>query len=319
MSTDSGGRAASASLLADCAAFTELEPVSASQLDAVPGVLGRIARERAKDYDATDVAGRPRDRGGEQQLDRSVDSRGDATEDRRAAFVRALATRTSAADTEHALNVIAEVKRSSPSQDAIAQLEPVEAARQYVEGGAAAISVLTEKRHFGGELAHLEQVARDRDTWERYVPVLRKDFTVHPAQLVEAQHAGADAVLLIVAVLGGATQRYLHAAHGLGLAALVEVHDDEELDIALESGAEVIGVNNRDLTTLDVDLGTAPRLIARARNGGFEGVLVAESGYRSREDLVAVEGLADAVLVGTSLAGSGDLAGALRRLRGVKG
>ncbi len=98
------------------------------------------------------------------------------------------------------------------------------------------------------------------------------------------------------------------------MAALVEVHDEAELELALASGAEVLGVNNRDLTTLAIDLENAPRLLSRARAAGFEGVLVAESGYRTREDLRTVEGLADAVLVGTSLAGSGDLAGALRRL-----
>src|SRR5690606_738129 len=216
------------------------------------------------------------------------------------------------------LNVIAEVKRSSPSQGAIAPLYPVAAARQYVDGGAAAISVLTEERHFGGQLAHLEQVAQDRATWHRYVPLLRKDFTVHPLQLHEAREAGGDAVLLIVAVLGTSTARFLRAAHGYGLAALVEVHDDAELDLALESGAEVIGVNNRDLTTLNVDLATAPRLLARARDAGYQGVLVAESGYRTREDLAPVEGLADAVLVGTGLAGSRDPAGPLRRPRGVE-
>lgn len=232
------------------------------------------------------------------------------TADRRAAFTNALKRK-------NALNVIAEVKRSSPSQGQIAPLEPVEAARQYVRGGAAAISVLTETRHFQGELAHLMQVAQDRPSWDRYVPLLRKDFTVHPAQIVEAHAAGADAVLLIVAVLGAETGRFLAATHGSGLAALVEVHDEAELDVALASGAEVIGVNNRDLTTLEVDLGTAPRLLAKAREAGFGGVLVAESGYRTHEDLAVLEGLADAVLVGTSLAGSGDLEAALRSLRGA--
>lgn len=298
------------------AALVDLAPPSASQLDAVPGVLGRIARERARDYGdrLEEAATRRRNT---PHTERSVPREPFVGADRRAAFVGALATKTggSASST---LNVIAEVKRSSPSQGAIAPLDPVAAARQYVDGGAAAISVLTEERHFGGELTHLEQVAQDRATWHRYVPLLRKDFTVHPLQLHEAREAGGDAVLLIVAVLGTSTARFLRAAHGHGLAALVEVHDDAELDLALESGAEVIGVNNRDLTTLNVDLATAPRLLARARDAGYQGVLVAESGYRTREDLAPVEGLADAVLVGTSLAGSRDLAGALRRLRGVE-
>src|SRR5690606_14825589 len=103
----------------------------------------------------------------------------------------------------------------------------------------------------------------------------------------------------------------------LGLDALVEVHDDAELDVAMAAGAQVLGVNNRDLTSLKIDLATAPRLLQRARREGFSGVLVAESGYRTRDDLRAVEEWADAVLVGTSLAGSGDLAGALKALRGA--
>ncbi|HEX7039780.1 MAG TPA: indole-3-glycerol phosphate synthase TrpC [Trueperaceae bacterium] len=285
------------------AALTGLAPLRAEALDAVPGVLGRIVRERAADYAQGAAA---------DWLDRSVQAAGAAQgRSGRDAFVTALRR----AGTEP-LNVIAEVKRSSPSQGDIAPLEPVDAARQYVAGGAAAISVLTEKRHFGGELAHLAAVAADRERWPRRVPLLRKDFTVHPAQLVEAAAAGADAVLVIVAVTGGATRDYVAAAHALGLAALVEVHDDRELEVALAAGAEVIGVNNRDLTTLAVDLGNAPRLLAAARASGFAGVLVAESGYGTREDLESVQGLADAVLVGTSLAASGDLAGALRRLTG---
>jgi len=293
-----------------------LAPLGEDRLGAVPGVLGRIVRERAADYAGTDVHA---------WLDRSV-HRGDvsgpgvaggpAASDRRAASGREAFTAALRRAAGAPLNVIAEVKHSSPSQGAIAPLDPVAAARQYVAGGAAAISVLTEARHFGGALAHLREVASDREGWERYVPLLRKDFTVHPAQLLEALVSGADAVLVIAAVTGEETAAYVAAAHALGVAALVEVHDERELDLALEAGTEVLGVNNRDLTTLAVDLGTAPRLLARALERGFEGVTVAESGYRTREDLAGVADLADAVLVGTSLAGSGDLTGALRRLTG---
>jgi len=175
------------------------------------------------------------------------------------------------------------------------------------------LSVLTETRHFGGDLEHLRAIAASRPA----LPLLRKDFTVHPAQVDEALAAGASAVLLIVAVLGDATAAYLSYATALGLDALVEVHDDAELDVAMAAGAQVLGVNNRDLTSLKIDLATAPRLLQRARREGFSGVLVAESGYRTRDDLRAVEEWADAVLVGTSLAGSGDLAGALKALRGA--
>lgn len=151
------------------------------------------------------------------------------------------------------------------------------------------------------------------------MPVLRKDFTVHPFQLVEAAEAGARAVLLIVAILDEQTAPYLEGAWRLGLDALVEVHDARELELALGSGADLIGVNNRDLASLEVDLATAPRLLSRARDRGFEGVLVAESGYRSRADLEPIMDLADAVLIGTSLAGSADLAAAVAALKGRSG
>ncbi|MEX2543330.1 MAG: indole-3-glycerol phosphate synthase TrpC, partial [Trueperaceae bacterium] len=206
----------------------------------------------------------------------------------------------------------AEIKRASPSQGAIAELDPAKAAQAYQAGGARALSVLTEPRHFGGDLGHIGLVRA-----ASWLPVLRKDFTVHPAQLREAKSAGASAVLLIVALTAGLTGAYLRYARGLGLDALVEVHDEAELDQALAAGAEIIGVNNRDLRTLEIDLETAPRLMSRARLAGFDGVLVAESGYRSGDELRDLSGLADAVLVGTSLAGSGDLEGAMKRLTAV--
>lgn len=148
------------------------------------------------------------------------------------------------------------------------------------------------------------------------IPVLRKDFVVHPAMLREAADWGASAALLMVSVLGEAVGDSLRTAHHLGLDALVEVHDEAELEVALAAGPEIIGVNNRDLTTLHIDLGVSPRLIRRAREAGFTGLLVAESGYRTPGDLEGVRDLADAVLVGSSLAGSGDLEGAARRLLG---
>jgi indole-3-glycerol phosphate synthase len=206
------------------------------------------------------------------------------------------------------LSLIAEVKRQSPSQGAIAELEPVSAAKAYARGGAAAISVLTEPRHFGGTLAHLQAVAE-----VVALPLLRKDFTVHPQQLREAKAAGASAVLLIVAVLGEQTGPYLNYADVLGLDALIEVHTEAELELALTHGARIIGVNNRDLTTLSLDLSTAPRLLRRARERR-DALLVAESGYRTAAELIPLQGLADAVLVGGSLAGSNDLEQAVRNL-----
>ncbi|SMB94509.1 indole-3-glycerol phosphate synthase TrpC [Deinococcus hopiensis] len=250
--------------------------------DRVPGVLGRIVRERAGDYAGADAAAGP---------------------------ARARALRFHAALTGADLALIAEVKRASPSEGAIAPLNPAQAAQAYQAGGAAAISVLTEPRHFDGNREALRAVVGSVT-----VPVLRKDFVVHPAMLREAADWGASAALLMVSVLGEAVGEYLPLAHHLGLDALVEVHDEAELDLALAAGAEIIGVNNRDLTTLHIDLSVSPRLIRRARDAGFAGVLVAESGYRTPADLASVRGLADAVLVGTSLAGSGDLARAAREL-----
>lgn len=259
-----------------------MSPVPIPDLRRVPGVLGRIVAERAADYAQADPdpgAARPATR------------------------------RFEAALGGPGLSLIAEVKRASPSQGAIADLDPAQAARAYQAGGAAALSVLTEPRHFGGDLAFL---ARVRGAVE--LPLLRKDFVVHPAMLREAADAGASAALLMVSVLGEATGEYLQFAHRLGLDALVEVHDERELDLALSTDARIIGVNNRDLTTLKIDLNVSPRLIRRARDAGFTGLLVAESGYRTPADLGPVRGLADAVLVGSSLAGSGDLERAAREL-----
>jgi len=258
-------------------------PLGGERLALVPGVLGAIARERA-----TDLAGAAAD----------VPVRAGAAA-RRGRLRAALA--------RPGLALLAEVKRASPSQGLIADIDPVAAGRAYAAGGAAALSVLTEPRHFAGERAHLRAVAAAVD-----LPLLRKDFVVHPAQLVEAADDGAAGVLLIAAVLGDALGAYLRATWSLGLDALVEVHDEAELDLARAAGADLIGVNNRDLRTLAIDTSTAPRLIARGRALGHQAVWVAESGYASGAEARALIGVADAVLVGTSLAGSGDLEGATR-------
>lgn len=257
---------------------TEVLPVPEAQLASVPGALGRIARERAAAY-------------------------------RKARFEAASAAGPGFRDALAAdgLSVIAEVKRASPSQGEIAPLDPALTAAAYAAAGAAAISVLTEPLHFGGELNHLREVRS-----ATRVPLLRKDFTVHPQQLSEAATNGANAVLLIVAVLGEQTAAYLQLARQLGLAALVEVHTLPELETALTAGADIIGINNRDLTTLKIDLTTAPRLAAEARSRGYGGLIVAESGYRTAAELREVREFADAVLIGTSLAGSADPGAALR-------
>jgi indole-3-glycerol phosphate synthase len=194
------------------------------------------------------------------------------------------------------VTVIAEVKRSSPSRGAIATItDPAALARDYEAGGAAAISVLTEGRKFGGSLADLEAVRRAVD-----VPVLRKDFVVQSYQLWEARAYGADLVLLIVAALDqSALVSLVERAQSLGLTPLVEVHDDSEVDRAVDAGARVIGVNARDLRTLEIDRTLFARLAPRIPTGI---VKIAESGVRGPHDLFAYASAgADAVLVGEGL------------------
>jgi indole-3-glycerol phosphate synthase len=177
------------------------------------------------------------------------------------------------------VNVIAECKRRSPSRGVLAaQYDPVAIAKKYQAGGAAAISVLTEPTFFDGALEHLTAVREAVD-----LPVLRKDFVVDDYQLLEARAAGADAVLLIVAALEQSELVRLQSrAWELGLAALVEVHDDEELARAIASGARLVGVNNRNLRTLAVDVGASDRLAATMPR---DVVGVSESGLQTRGDL----------------------------------
>ena len=208
--------------------------------------------------------------------------------------------------------VIAEVKRRSPSAGAIADaLAPAAHARAYVAGGAAAISVLTDEAHFGGSLADLDAV---HDAVA--VPLLRKDFIIDAAQLFEARIHGASAVLLIVRALEPAVLADLAMqARELGLARLVEVHGPAELEPALRVGPDAVGVNARDLETLRVDVRGSEALL-RAVPAGV--LAVAESGLATRADVIQVAAWgADAVLVGTSVAGAADPASAVRALTGV--
>ncbi|MDA8369838.1 MAG: indole-3-glycerol phosphate synthase TrpC [Nocardiopsaceae bacterium] len=194
------------------------------------------------------------------------------------------------------VQVIAEVKRSSPSRGAMAPIaDPAELAREYAAGGACVISVLTEERRFNGSLADLEAVRSAVET-----PLLRKDFVVSSYQLWEARVYGADAVLLIVAALGqDALVSLVERARSLGLTPLVEVHTEDEVQRALDAGATVIGVNARDLKTLKVDRDTFSRLAPLIPG---DRVKVAESGIRGPHDLLAYASCgADAVLVGSSL------------------
>ncbi len=199
------------------------------------------------------------------------------------------------------LAVIAEIKRRSPSKGDLApDLDPAATARAYVEGGAACLSVLTDGPWFGGSAADL--VAARAAVG---VPVLRKDFTVDPLQITEARAMGADAVLLIVAALDDARLADLHAhATGLGLAVLIEVHDEAELDRALAIRPRLLGVNARDLGSFAEDLGTGERMVGRIP---ADTVAVAESAIRSVEDArrMARAGF-QAVLVGEALVRSDD-------------
>jgi indole-3-glycerol phosphate synthase len=207
------------------------------------------------------------------------------------------------------INVIAECKRRSPSRGVLrANYDPVALASSYERSGAAAISVLTEPTFFDGSLEHLRAVA-DRVN----VPILRKDFIIDEYQIVEARAAGADAILLIVSALSADALRRLHlVARRLGLDALVEVHDAAELDRALAAGAEIVGVNNRNLRTLTVDTQVSAALIERIPRTV---TAVAESGFKSAEELGSLrEAGYRAFLVGERLVTSADPEEALREL-----
>jgi indole-3-glycerol phosphate synthase len=194
------------------------------------------------------------------------------------------------------VKVIAEVKRSSPSKGALAAIaDPAGLAADYESGGASVISVLTERRRFGGSLADLAAVRAAID-----IPILRKDFVVTSYQVWEARAHGADAVLLIVAALEQpALVSLVERVHSLGMTPLVEVHDPEEVDRAVDAGARVIGVNCRDLRTLEVDRSVFARVAPLVPAGILK---IAESGVRGPHDVLEfARAGADAVLVGESL------------------
>ena len=207
------------------------------------------------------------------------------------------------------LSFIAEIKRASPSRGAIRpEADPVTIARAYEAAGASAISVLTDGPHFGGALRDLAQVRAAVG-----LPVLRKDFILDELQLDEARAVGADAALLIVAFLKPPRlAELLEHARGIGLEVLVETHDAEEVRVALDAGARIVGVNNRDLHSLRVDLATAERLMPAIPRGVLR---IAESGLKSRADARRMHGAgAHGVLVGSSLMSERDVGAALKSL-----
>lgn len=209
------------------------------------------------------------------------------------------------------LSLIAEVKKASPSKGLLrADFDPVDIATSYARGGASAISVLTDAKHFQGSLDHLAAI---RNTLPDGPPLLRKDFVFDEYQVLEARANGADALLLIVAMLEQPLLESLMAAiKGHGMTPLVEVHDEAEMERAAAAGAELLGINNRDLRTFDVDLATTERLRPLAPP---HAVVVAESGIFTRDDMRRLEAIGvDAVLIGEALVKEPDPGAKVREL-----
>ena len=222
------------------------------------------------------------------------------------------------------VRLIAEVKKASPSRGVICpNFDPIELARTYAHSGASAISVLTEERYFGGSLEHLSAISQEMerlraggaeiDRKERIIPVLRKDFIFDPYQVYESKAYGAAALLLIVAILSdNQLTELLTLSHELGMKCLVEVHNEAEMERAVMSGAQIIGINNRDLKTFAIDLETTRRLrplIPQDR------IVVSESGIKDRGDVQKLQQWGvDAMLVGEALVAAGDVAEKVREL-----
>jgi indole-3-glycerol phosphate synthase len=253
---------------------------------ALPDVLATIVEQKKLEL-------KVREAGIEERAERSIARRRD--------FLNALARRVPA--------VIAEIKKASPSRGVLAEdFDPAAIAREYERGGAAALSVLTDEKHFQGSLQDLGTARAAVQ-----LPALRKDFTIDAYHVHQAATYGADAILLIAAALTERQMRdFRELAERYRMAALVEVHDEEELGPAVASGARIIGVNNRDLRTFEVSLETALRLAAKIPSGV---VRVAESGIHSAADVARLRAAGyEAFLVGEHLMKSGDPAAALEAL-----
>ena len=204
--------------------------------------------------------------------------------------------------------IIAEVKKASPTKAKIRDIEPAEAASLMEAGGACAISVLTDQ-YFDGKICFLRQVKNSVK-----LPVLRKDFIIDMFQLYESKGNGANAVLLIASLLGERMTEFVDKAHDLGMETLVEVHNEEDIEYALDSAAKLIGINNRDLKTLETDLKTTERLaplIPRSK------IIVSESWIKNREDILRLEDAGvSAYLIGTEIMLSADIEKKVRELTG---
>ena len=253
---------------------------------AIPDILAQIVEQKKLEL-------RTRESGIERRAAESIAVRRD--------FARALAS--------HRPAVIAEIKRASPSKGILTDaFDPAGMARAYQLGGAAALSVLTDEKYFQGSLAHLEMA---RSAME--LPVLRKDFTIDPYHVHQAAAHGADAILLIAAILSeGEMRDFRESAESYRMAALVEVHSEDELQPAIESGARIIGVNNRDLRTFHVDVGVSLRLAEKIPGGVIK---VSESGIHTAADVQRLRAAGyNSFLVGEHLMKSGDPVRALQTL-----
>lgn len=260
--------------------------------DALPGILARIVSTKEAELDAL----RPRRWELEVAVEAAREPRG---------LRRALGR-------PGTVSLMAECKRRSPGAgDIRPELDAADLARDYEGAGASAISVLTDETYFGGRLDDLRDVGAAVD-----LPVLRKDFTLHPVHVLEARAAGADAVLLIVRILTDQVLRDLHElATGLGMDVLVEIHDRFELERALRIEADLVGINNRDLATFTTDLATTERLLTSLPD---DVVVISESGIRSRVDVERLgRAGVDGILVGESLLRADDPGAAAAALCGV--
>jgi indole-3-glycerol phosphate synthase len=209
------------------------------------------------------------------------------------------------------IRLIAEIKKASPSRGLIRRdFDPVQIARTYADNGAAAISILTESKYFQGSLEHLRNIKK---AIQGKLPLLRKDFIVDPYQIYESRANGADSLLLIVAILNEKIlKELLQLSHELNMSCLVEVHSETEVETALKSEARIIGINNRDLNTFNVDMGTTARL---RRLIPQDKIVVSESGIRERMDIEKLNQLGiDAALVGEALMSAPDIAARMREL-----
>lgn len=209
-------------------------------------------------------------------------------------------------------NIVAEVKCASPSRGRFLEdFDYLGIAQTFAQNGAAAVSVLTDEKYFCGRKQYLSQIRQ-----EISLPVLRKDFIIDPIQIYETKAIGADAVLLIVRVLGQRLEEFMTLADSLGLAALVEVHTEEELAVALAAGAEIIGINNRNLDTFVTDINTSCRLRRMVPEGQ---IVVAESGINSREDIeLLLKAGINCFLIGEALIIAEDSGKKLRELNGER-